>query len=1048
MAIAVSVLAGALLVGESVRATLRQLVYQRLGETRQVFSSPTFFREGLAGQFGSAAPVIGLEGTVDSAQGGRRAAKVQVWGVDERFWRFHGLQERKLEIRETLASEALAQELGLGPEDAILLTLEKPSAVPLDSLHGHKEQASRTIRLKFGGILPAEELGEFALRPAQGAVRALFVPLARLQRDLERPGRVNIALLAEPVGGGPVKQRLEPEDLGIRLRPLDASRGFAVESESMILSDTLAAAVASAAKTTGAVSSPVYTYLANSIRVNGREIPYSLVSGLDGVPVSSDGILLNEWAARDLKAKPGEHVRLDFYLWHPDGRLLTESATLRLEGILPMTGLGGDRELAPEYPGLTDSESISDWDPPFPIDLSRIRPQDEAYWERYRAAPKAFIALSRARQLWPTRYGQLTSIRVSGTRPEEFTSALMGVIDPAAFGLSLENPREEGLASATGSTDFGEYFTYFSFFLVVAALLLAGLFFRFGVEQRLREIGTLRALGFTPGTIRMLFLMEGAVIAIAGALAGLLGSIAYASLIVYGLRTWWVGAVGTTLLSLHVTAQPLLLGALGGAASAVVFLMASLRQLQRSSPRSLTAGVASSPETLPRVRKTTLWAGWGAGLTALALIAAAAAGFIGQTAGFFGAGGLLLIATLCFVANLLRRRPEQPMSDTVRLGFRYTAYRPGRSILSIALIALAAFIIVSVDSFRRAGLDAEDRQSGTGGFSLMAESSVPLFYSLNSPDGRARLNLPSEVENVRTFSFKVRAGEDASCLNLYRPRNPKVVAPPRELMLEKRFGFSDSLAKDEQSEQNPWLLLDSPVVDGSIPAIADANSLRYTLQRKLGDVMELPGGVRLRFVATLADSIFQSEIIVSPENFARVFPHEAGFQLFLLDAPAESAPAAAEAYERALADYGFDVTSTRDRLAAFHRVENTYLSTFQTLGGLGLLLGTAGLGVVLLRNVLERRRELALLRAVGYGAGSLRVVLLSESVLLLVTGLATGAVCALVAIAPAWWERGGRLPLASLAMLLGSVLLAGLMSSALALRSVRRSPILSALRSE
>ena len=64
--------------------------------------------------------------------------------------------------------------------------------------------------------------------------------------------------------------------------------------------------------------------------------------------------------------------------------------------------------------------------------------------------------------------------------------------------------------------------------------------------------------------------------------------------------------------------------------------------------------------------------------------------------------------------------------------------------------------------------------------------------------------------------------------------------------------------------------------------------------------------------------------------------------------------------------FGGDATSTAERLARFHRVENTYLSTFQTLGGLGLLLGTVGLATVLLRNVLERRRELALLAAVGY----------------------------------------------------------------------------------
>ncbi|MDP3000809.1 MAG: hypothetical protein Q8N47_25220, partial [Bryobacterales bacterium] len=327
---------------------------------------------------------------------------------------------------------------------------------------------------------------------------------------------------------------------------------------------------------------------------------------------------------------------------------------------------------------------------------------------------------------------------------------------------------------------------------------------------------------------------------------------------------------------------------------------------------------------------------------------------------------------------------------------------------------------------------------GTGGFPLMAEAALPLYNDLNSQE---------DVPIPRVFAFRLRPGDDASCLNLYRPRKPRIVAPPRELIDQARFGFAASLAETARQKANPWLLLDAPPRDGAIPAIADANSLRYVLHLWLGDVLELPGGVRLRFVAALADSIFQSEVIISPEQFVRAFPRDGGFRLFLIDA-GEKASEAAGLLEDSLSDYGLDVVSTQDRLAAFHRVENTYLSTFQMLGGLGLLLGTAGLGAVVLRNVLERRRELALLRAVGYGPGALRLLLLSESVLLLVTGLAAGTACALIAIAPAWWDRGGRLPFASMGALLASVLLAGLVASLLALRLATRAPILTALRSD
>jgi len=725
--------------------------------------------------------------------------------------------------------------------------------------------------------------------------------------------------------------------------------------------------------------------------------------------------------------------------------LLTETATFQLERILPMTGLGADRELAPDYPGISDSKSLSGWDPPFPIDLSRIRPADEAYWGRYRTAPKAIISLGAGQELWASRHGRLTSVRVTGLSREEFARRLHASIDPAAFGIAIENPRSEGQASATGSTDFAAYFTYFSFVLVVAALLLAGLFFRFGVEQRLKEIGALRAMGFAQRTVRNLLLAEGIAIALAGAAAGVLGALAYAWFILYGLRTWWVDAVGTTLLSMHLSALPLLCGALGGAASAVLFLLTGLRQVRKTSPRALLSGQITPFERIASQRRSLRWAGWASAVAAAAAIVSGAFGLVGQTGAFFGAGSLLLASTLSFAWTWLRRRPEHAIQTSIALGFRYTAYRPGRSILLIALIASAAFIVVAVDSFRRGGEAPTDRQSGAGGFPLMAESALPIYHDLNSLDGRERLNLPDGVALPNVFSFRLRPGDDASCLNLYSPRKPRIVAPPRELIAQARFRFAASLAQTAQQKANPWLLLDEPPQDGAIPAIADANSLQYVLH--LGgtcwNCLEEP----MRFVAALADSIFQSEIIVSPAQFVRAFPQEGGFRLFLIDA-GENASKSAVVLEDLLRDYGLDVISTADRLATFHRVENTYLSTFQLLGGLGLLLGTAGLGAVLLRNVLERRRELALLRAVGYGPGALRLLLLSESLLLLVTGLAAGTACAVVAIAPAWLDRGGRLPFASIGALLASVLLAGLLTSLLALRLATRAPILSALRSE
>jgi ABC-type antimicrobial peptide transport system permease subunit len=188
---------------------------------------------------------------------------------------------------------------------------------------------------------------------------------------------------------------------------------------------------------------------------------------------------------------------------------------------------------------------------------------------------------------------------------------------------------------------------------------------------------------------------------------------------------------------------------------------------------------------------------------------------------------------------------------------------------------------------------------------------------------------------------------------------------------------------------------------------------------------------------------------MSDKTFIRLFPNQQGYRFFLIDLPSiDRAPVVATSLEDRLVDYGFDVQTTSERLANFHRVENTYLSTFQMLGGLGLILGTIGLGAVLLRNVLERRRELALMRAVGYNSQHFAIMIVSENALLLFAGVVTGTVCALLAIVPVILGRHGQFINISLGLLLLAVLFSGLAASVAAMWAAIRTPLLPALRAE
>jgi putative ABC transport system permease protein len=1110
VATAVAVLTGALLVGASVRASLRSLVLDRIGRTDDVIASAHFFTETLAASiegdsafarsFQGVAPLIvarGIvtrqDGTVGTAEadGHARVGAVTIYGVDDRFWRFHGIALNGPGARDAYVSQALADALHLSSGVTLVLRLQRVSDVPIESLHGRKESVGRSVRVTLAAVLPRERLGEFSLTPAQGDVRAVFVPLALLQKELDAEGRINTILVARrPDVAATAASRRRPEDsasedsaltaivrrqatladAGIEVAPVDVTHTLVVSTTAGVIDDRDAAQLRQGISRAGLQAQPVFTYLANGMRIGARDLPYSLVSALDlpsllpGKTFSDDSIVLNEWAASDLQARVGDPLTMEYYAWEEPGRLVIRTARFTVAGVVPIAA--GGRDLSPTFPGITDSPTLDDWDPPFPLDLKRVRHVDEEYWNTYRTTPKAFIPIAAGQRMWATRYGALTSLRVKA-RPDEpiadaatsLTRQLRQSLDPLAVGMAVRDIRSSGLDASAGATDFGEYFVYFSVFLVVSALLLTTLFFRLAIEQRLREVGLLRAVGFGPGDVRRQFLLEGLLLALAGSVLGIVAAIGYAGALMLGLRTWWVDAVGTTALRLHVDGMTLGAGALSGLVATLVCIVWTLRSLSRVTERSLLMGEPSRADR-GRAGHQRVWLIGSAAMAAAGalLVIAGTMRVLDATSAFFGAGVAIMAAALGFLFARLRRPPHTATPDVgwrtlSRLGVRYAAYRPGRTVLSAAVIASATFILIAVGAFRQ-DVSAVDggRRSGTGGYALIVDTLLPIVHDPNSGEGRDALNLTTLGSDVRIEPMRVLAGDDASCLNLYQPKSPRIVAPQDSFLRDGRFTFDNALTTTEEERANPWLVLLQAQSDGAVPVVADANSMTYVLHRALGDVIDVPHGegrLRLRLVGALHDSVFQGELLMSRENFARLFPEVAGYQRLLVDASGGREQEVSAALEDALADNGASVETTGKRLAQFHKVENTYLSTFQTLGGLGLLLGTVGLGAVLLRNALERRRELALLGAVGFRRAHFLAIIVSENALLLGVGVLTGVVAALVAVIPAVLERGGRLPVnAGGVVLVFAVIVTGLLSSLVAIRAATRGSLLSSLRSE
>ena len=1125
-AVSTAILVGALVVGDSVRHSLKTLALSRLGKVQLALTPQNrYFRAKLADDLEKAldattTPVLILRGIVANSDGTARANRVQTLGVDERFWKLgaNGLMFDGGSDDEVILNERLAAQLDVREGEEILLRLEKPSLLPRDAPLSTYEDSSVAMRLNVKGIISDSNFGRFSLQANQIAPFNAFVPFAWLQKKVGLPGRANMLLvrnspksaLTPETANATLQEHWELADADLELRELPEQGVIELRTKRVFLDPPIAFAAERAVP--DAIG--VLTYFVNELRLGNRTTPYSIVAAM-GNPIetskgnadgktnftnlihskmSDEEIFINTWLAEDLQAKPGDTLELTYFVVDTMRKLEERTSTFRVHAVLPLEGSAADRELMPMFPGLSDAENCRDWEPGIPINLDKIREKDEEYWDLHRGTPKAFVTLKAGQRIWGNRFGTLTALRYPVHHEDDrgkIENIIKRELNPASIGLFFQPVREQALAASTQAMDFGQLFLGLSFFLIVAALLLTGMLFVFGIEQRTEEVGTLLAVGFPPSRVRRLLLFEGGVLALFGGLLGAGGGIGYTKAVLYALSTVWrdaVGAHGGVAAPLHYYANPstLIIGAVAGIVVALLAIWITLRKQAKSPAHELLASGSESNLLTPKLAQSRfgLWTGLGAAVGTLIILVLVGKGKGKEaTAAFFISGALLLIGGLGFsqaLLSALARSVSKVQMNLTSLGLRNAVRRIGRSLATVALLACGSFLIIAVGANRydpREG--AEQRSSGTGGFALFAESALPVFHDLNSKQGRETYSLDSDhLEGVRVVSLRVHDGDDASCLNLNRAQTPRLLGiNPEELQARNAFTFVKTVptevgrpvshgrpdlsgevghpvvnGRPNLSGENSWMLLKYKENDDTVPAIGDQATITWALGKKIGDVLpytdERGNTFNLRLVGAVANSIFQGGLLISEGEFIERFPSESGYRVFLIDAPWKNAVKISKTLSRALQDVGLEITPTAQRLAEFNTVQNTYLSIFQLLGGLALLLGSIGLGIVVMRNVMERRSEFALLRAVGFKKRSLRWLVLSEHWLLLLLGLACGVVAGLVAVLPALCSPGAEVPYVSLTLTLLAVALSGILWTWLATILALRGPLLAALRNE
>ncbi|PQO38977.1 hypothetical protein C5Y96_03645 [Blastopirellula marina] len=1153
VAAATAVLTGALIIGDSVRGSLRDLALSRLGSIQEILLADRFFRPSVAEQIEkqnentTAVPIVLMQGTLQTVgekpdDPTKVAGNLAVLGIDEAFWKLGdvpGWTPTAISDEEIILNQPLADELGVKQGDLVTLRLPGGNDVPADSPLGRKTAETQSLpRLTVKAVIPAEGLGRFGMHPTQQLPLNAYASKAALQEALEQDDRVNAVMVSHPDGQtlDLSKLFLTLADYNFELTKVEQKFQdqtiydyWQLTSSRMIFGNAAAEAVE---KAFAGDAHPTFTYLATSIGVgevpqgeDKTSIPYSTVTALqpagldyplvdlDGKPIEkigNDEIVLNSWtvdhlnlarAAKLKKDNPelsneeakaqsqinvGDTIYLKFFEPESSHGVAKETGrTFRLAAITPLTEpvepfrrsrppefdkaptTANDPDYTPVVKGITDQDSINDWDPPFPYDNTRVDGDDEEYWDNYRTTPKAFISLGMGQTLWGSRFGKVTSLRFSGTKyTDEHTlqTKTEEALAPhrSELGFRLLTVRKDALMAAAGTTPFNVLFMGFSMFIIGSALMLVSLLFRLGLEQRSQQIGLLQAVGLSRKVTQGLLIREAGLIAVVGSIAGVIIGIGYAWLMLVGLRTWWLGAVVTPFLTLHLdNPSSLVIGLVSGSLVCLLTIVFGMRGLKKLSVRGLLQGSTTDTQTTFGKRsRWALFAGIACAVGAVGLsFLAAGLGGEAQAGAFFGSGALVLTACLLLLWHALRRGVGSGHEGTFTLGqlaLSNAARNPGRSTLTIGLIASAAFLIVAIGAFR-----LSPTESGSGGMNLIAESSQPLYRDLNTEEGRLETGFTEEEDqqlaSTTILSLRVQPGDDASCLNLYQSNSPRVLGVTPSMM--KYYAQSDVthfewVASAATSGESKWEALNKKAdgINEPIPVALDNNTAMYALH--------LYGGIGEEFTTTdddgretkyivaglLSNCVFQGNLLISEANFLDRYPDVSGYEMFLVRTPEGKEEAVRSVLETRLADQGFDITSAEKILTGLLAVQNTYLSTFQSLGALGLLLGTFGLAAVQLRTILERRSELALLRAAGFANGRLYSLVMRETMVLLLGGLATGVISALITVVPHMVFGNASIPFASLGGMLSMILVVGIVSSSLAVRSALKGDIVPALR--
>jgi len=1053
IALSTAILVGALIIGDSVKYSLQQITVQRLGKTSQVITAgERLFGQQLATLLAKktgteTAALLRANGFGVINGGELRINQLAVWGVDATIGNFATYPELfQLKQNEVAINENLASLSGLKVGDEFLLRVNKLNTFPANTPFVSEKEATVSFRVSVARILKPDELGNFNLKNIQSAPRNVFLNLEWLNQQMGLQQKANVMLVSEGVSDAELAQNLQKcwslDDVNLKIRENTGLNYTELISDRVFVEPGVEHFCLN--KMDG--SQAIFSYFINQFTLNGKQTPYSFVSS--DPRLSGNQMTVSKWLADDLKAKPNDTVRLTYFEVGPLQKLVLNDTCFVVSQIYELAGEKADLNLMPVIPGLSDAGNCRDWKTGVPVDLKKIRPQDETYWKEHKGTPKAFVSLETAQKLWGNRFGHSTAIRIDGLIKAEFEKQLLAGLLPAQLGFEIKDVKNDGLAAASGGTDFGGLFIGLSFFVLFASVLLAFLLFKLYLGFRKTEIGTLSALGFSFSAIRKLFVSEASIFVLVGILLGIPFSIFYNSLILKAINTIWVDIVRTSIVNIHIRPVSLIMGSLIIAVMSIVaiwfilnrFLKNEAIALQR---KSVSGKVKSGKRSLIV----------GIFLITFSFFLLFSMGFrSGEInpemfffSGFGSLPGLILIFDF-WMRHLAVKEKIMDFSLRTFLMKRISGERR-RNVMIVSFLSVGVFMVVSTGLNRKdLTTHAELPSSGTGGYDYFVETTMPVLFDASSKQGSEDLNIPADAELVQ---FQSQPGDDASCLNLNKISRPRLIAC-NPAAFDQRSAFTFATRTDELDTQHPWLTLNKTFANDVIPAIADQTVIQWGLMKNIGDTIlyktEDGKNLKLKLVGGLANSVFQGNVIIAENHFIRAFPSVSGSNVFLIDVPDTNS--VVKDLQTGMRNYGPEISRTTDRLLSFYTIENTYLNIFLMLGALGLLIGTLGLGILIFRITFEQIPEYALLLSLGFSKPIIRRMVMREKLFLMTFSILIGLIPAVLSGLPTLMSSLYASLWIWLPAISVLVILSGAMFSLVAIKMAFKQNLVKALRNE